>query len=34
MRVYHENTNIGEKRINKKRQGTPPLNPPSMGEFI
>jgi hypothetical protein len=34
MRVYHENTNIGEKRINKKRQGTPPLNPPSMGEYI
>jgi hypothetical protein len=32
MKVYSENTNIGEKRINKKRLGTPPLNPPSMGE--
>jgi len=24
MRVYSENTNIGEKRINKKEKGTPP----------
>jgi len=33
MRVYPENADIGEKRINKKRQGTPPwIPPPSMGE--
>jgi hypothetical protein len=32
MRVYSENTNIGEKRINKKRKRHTPLNPPSMGE--
>jgi hypothetical protein len=30
--VYLENTNIGEKRINKKRKRHTPLNPPSMGE--
>jgi len=29
---YPENTNIGEKRINKKRKRHTPLNPPSMGE--
>ena len=28
---YPENTNIGEKRINKKRQGTPPLKSPLNG---
>ena len=32
--VYLENTNIGEKRINKKRKRHTPLNPPSMGEWI
>jgi len=31
---YPENTNIGEKRINKKRKRHTPLNPPSMGEWI
>ncbi len=32
MNVYLKNTNIGEKRINKKRKSHTPLNPPSMGE--
>ena len=34
MNVYLKNTNIGEKRINKKRKSHTPLNPPSMGEYI
>jgi hypothetical protein len=34
MKVYPENIEIGETRINKKRERHTPLNPPSMGEFI
>jgi len=32
MRVYPENTRIVKKEFNKKLKGTPPTNPPSMGE--
>jgi hypothetical protein len=32
MKAYSENKGIVKKRTSKKEKGTPPLNPPSMGE--